>query len=238
MTWPFHASGVPACCMPDANCVSASYEDCIAAGGDPLGPGSTCCDTECHLLKWSQSPTINPDSPEPQCYWGWDEASAYDCAAPGCQIVADDYLCADQRPITDIHWWGSYLGWASQDPPLLSDPTAPDYFHIGLWSDVPAGVDAPHSHPGELIREWTVPRNDLDERYVGCDFHPDFPGPDSSFRYDFFIPRQEWHIQESVDPTVYWISIAAHYASGEPTIPWGWTASGSWGIPMINTFPV
>jgi hypothetical protein len=222
MTWPFPASGLPACCMPDASCVGASYDDCVAAGGDPLGPGSACCDVECRPLKWSQPPTFNPASPEPDCYWGWDEPSAYDCAAPGCQIVADDYLCDDQRPITDMHWWGSYLGWASQDPPLLSDPAAPDSFHIGLWTDVPAGVDAPYSHPGELIREWTVLRVDLDERNVGCDFHPDFPGPDTCFRYDFFIPRQDWHLQESADPTIYWISIAAHYATGEPTIPWGW----------------
>ncbi len=222
MDWPFPTLDLPGCCLPSGDCVSTPYDDCVAQGGDPLGPGSTCCEGECHPLKWSQPPTINPDSPEPDCFWGWDESSAYDCDLPGCQIVADDYACTAERPISDVHWWGSYLGWASQDPPLLSDPEAPDYFHIGIWTDVPAGVDPPYSHPGEMIREWTVARADLNERNVGCDFHPDFPGPDTCFRYDFAIPQEEWFLQESADPTIYWVSIAAHYATGEPTIPWGW----------------
>jgi len=222
MKWPFPGMEVSGCCLPDGYCISTTHNECLDLGGDPMGPGSSCCDGSCHPLKWAQPPTYNPASPEPDCFWGWDEPSAYDCVAPGCQIVADAYECTDQRPISDIHWWGSYLGWASQDPPLPSDPDAPDYFHVGIWTDVPAGVDAPHSHPGDLVTEWTVLRADLNERNVGCDFHPDFPGPDTCFRYDFEIPQEDWFLQESADPTIYWISIAANYETGEPTIPWGW----------------
>ncbi len=222
MSWPFPTLDLPGCCIPEGGCISTPHDDCVALGGDPLGPGSFCCDGGCNPLKWSQPPLINPASPNPDCFWGWDEVSTYDCAVPGCRIVADDWACTDRRPVTDIHWWGSYPEWVSEEPPALSDPGAPDYFHIGLWTDIPAGVDAPHSHPGEMFVEWIVPRSDLNERSVGCDFHPDFPGPDTCFRYDFAIPQEEWFVQESDGMTIYWISISAHHSTGEPTIPWGW----------------
>ncbi|MGD2108062.1 MAG: hypothetical protein PVI86_01595 [Phycisphaerae bacterium] len=222
MEWPFPGVEGSACCLPDGTCTDADHNVCVAAGGDPLGPGSNCCDGSCHDMKWVQPPLLNPASPEPICFWGWDEPSTYDCTAPGCQIVADDYECTDLRPISDIHWWGSYLGWQSADPPPLADPGAPDYFHVGIWTDVPAGVDGPFSHPGQLIQDWTVSRASLNERNVGCDFHPDFPGPDTCFRYDFTIPQEHWYLQESADPTIYWLSVSAHYPDGEPTIPWGW----------------
>ena len=63
------------------------------------------------------------------------------------QIVADDWFCDTPDPVTDIHWWGSFLGWT--DPEL---PALPRAFHIGIWTDVPAGVTDPFSHPGQMPR--------------------------------------------------------------------------------------
>jgi len=171
-------------------------------------------------LKWSQPPVRNPQSPEPNCFWGWDETSAFNgipvevgdgtggatnvvrIAVP---IVADDWLCKDQLPVTDVHWWGSYQGWNEDLPPGV----APDEFHIGIWTDRPAEIDRPWSHPEEMVWEMRVQRSDLREESVGCDFYPE-KGKDQCFRYNLQIPRERWFHQNPEPATrVYWIIISA-----------------------------
>lgn len=195
---------IMACCLPDGTCVDTTYMDCVNQMGDPQGPGTDCTTVVCHPIKWAQPPIFNPDSPHPECFYGWDEPSIYD----GYQVVADDWLCVEARPIADIHFWGSYADWEDLAPP----PDAPTMFHIGIWTDQPAGPGGvPPSHPMTLIHEWIVPRSDLNEHPVACDFHPDFmQTPDGCYRYDFDIPPDQWFYQEP-GPTVYWISIAAMY---------------------------
>jgi hypothetical protein len=204
---------IMACCLRSGACVDRTHDACVASGGDPQGPGTVCAGFVCSPLKWAQPPTFNYSSPHPECFWGWDEPSEYF----GDQIVADDWLCDDPTPITDIHWWGSYHGWNDIVPPQ----PGPVMFHIGIWTDVPAGFDYPWSHPGTMLWEWTVDPLDLNERPVACDFHPDFMTvPDGCFRYDFHIPLTEWFYQEPAS-TIYWLSIAPIYLS--PTdYPWGW----------------
>jgi len=157
---------------------------------------------------------LNPNSEFPDCFWGWDELTIYDYPA---WIVADDWLCTDDRPITEIHWWGSYWNWSEQTP----RSGGPVSFHIGIWKDVPASANVAWSHPGEMIWEWVVARADVKERWVGCDYHPDH-GTESCFRYEFTIPESEWFYQEP-GPTIYWISISGIYdfANNLPEI-WGW----------------
>ena len=205
-----------ACCLPDGSCVTAHSltNECASLGGDPHGPGTDCDTVVCRAVKWSQPPMYVPTSPHPECYLGWDVSSDYEFV-----IVADDWVCADERPVTEIHWWGSYQGWGDIEPP----PIAPDMFHIGVWTDVAAGVDQPFSHPGVMIFEWTVAPVELNERPVGCDFLVGItPAPDTCFRYDFAIPEAEWFQQEG-DLTIYWLSISAVYFGPAPTNEWGWT---------------
>jgi len=49
------------------------------------------------VVKWSQPPDlvygVNIQSTEVE------------------PIVADDWQCRDPRPVTDVHFWGSYIGW-------------------------------------------------------------------------------------------------------------------------------
>ncbi|NUN96668.1 MAG: hypothetical protein HUU16_10900, partial [Candidatus Omnitrophica bacterium] len=170
---------------------------------------------ELNIIKWSQPPVQNPMSPEPNCYWGWNEKSIYG----GDQLAADDWLCSDTRPITDIHWWGSYLNWQGEIPPA----TASSQFHIGIWTDIPAGASEPYSHPGVMVWQWIVARAELNERMVGCDA---FIGmaTETCFRYDYLIPPDQWFYQDPFPATrVYWISIGM---IPDPTpaeqFPWGW----------------
>jgi hypothetical protein len=163
-------------------------------------------------VKWPQIPKKKGDSDHPDCYWGWDESSVYSQA-----IAADDWYSGDERPVTDIHWWGSYQEWVQETPPM----TAPEQFHISIWTDVPGGVDKDWSHPGTLIWEILVNKNELNERCVGCDFYPPkMQEPEACFRYDFLLPPSNWFHPQS--NTVYWISIDAIYQSLPDQFPWGW----------------
>jgi hypothetical protein len=163
--------------------------------------------------KWSQPP-VEMDPCQPPTYYGWDEYSIYD----GMQIAGDDWLCVDQRPVSDIHWWGSYYGWDMPEPPQ----TAPIGFHIGIWTDVPAGVDLPYSHPGMMVWEYLADIAEVNEQWVGWDYHEQHP-MDTCFKYDLQIPEEMWFWQEGGD-TVYWLTISAIYATMPPPIDyyWGW----------------
>ncbi|MCO6436421.1 MAG: hypothetical protein J5J06_04980 [Phycisphaerae bacterium] len=222
-----------ACCLPDARCVETGHNDCVARGGDPQGPGTPNCQgVICSAIKWSQPPTFNPTSPTPECFWGWDEVSLFGFGP----VVADDWLCLDGRPVTDIHWWGSYSGWSDIMPP----PQAPMMFHIAIWTDVSVhdpGNQFPYSHPGMVIQEWYVDRQLLNEQPVACDFHPDFmQGPDGCYRYDFEIPEADWFVQENAC-TVYWLSIAAMYDTPPMDFPWGWkTRQPRWNDDAVRIF--
>ncbi len=167
-------------------------------------------------LKWMQWPLRNEDLDLPYTpyYIGWDVLSDYDDT-----FVADDWFCKAPRPVTDIHWWGSYALWDSAFPP----PVCPDSFHVGIWSDVKPDEFWDWSRPRELLWEIVVARSALHERAVENDFHPDYMSkPDTCFQYDYDIPMAKWFIQEG-DSTVYWLSIGAIYNDVVPdSFVWGW----------------
>ena len=166
-------------------------------------------------IKWAQRPEVALCNMLPGCFFGWDELSVY----ADKQIVADDWLCSDDRPITDIHWWGSFKGWASEKAP----PQMPDGFHIAMWTDVPAvpGTTG-FSHPGKVI--WQTYCKNYTYKFVGWDVDPHDMAPpwEATFYFEYDLPEAEWFWQ---DPSthIYWISIAADYAKpAELLHPWGW----------------
>ncbi|MBN1999946.1 T9SS type A sorting domain-containing protein, partial [candidate division KSB1 bacterium] len=164
-------------------------------------------------LKWSQPPIINLNSPEPDCYWGWDEESVHKVV-----IAADDWLCVNPQPVTAIEWWGSYMEWDTAAPP----PVAPYKFHIGIWTDTPATDEHPWSHPGNLRWVGTVERERANEKATRCDFYPEvMSGRDLAFHYLYEIPESDWFFQET-DETIYWLSIAAVYFDVPEHHRWGW----------------
>jgi hypothetical protein len=60
------------------------------------------------------------------------------------RLVADDWPCEANTPITAAVWWGSYIGYgyeACQDPQTASWmdlPVKPDHSLLNIWTDVPA----------------------------------------------------------------------------------------------------
>lgn len=167
-------------------------------------------------LKWSQPPVEFQPGLNPPVFYGWDEPSMYYQGPP---MVADDWKCTDPRPVTDIHWWGSFLGWTQPDIPAYMMPQG---FHLAIWTDVPVSADNPFSHPGRLVWEnfctsyqWNFAGYDKDPRGIYEN--------EACFQFFQKLKPEEWFYQDP-GPTgqnVYWLSIAAIY-TGAPDFQWGW----------------
>jgi hypothetical protein len=177
--------------------------------------------------KWSQPPIVLDPNHDPPMILGWDEYSNYHLPA-----VADDWECKDDRPVTDIHWWGSYHHWTQPFPPAL-----PRAFHIGIWTNVPVDPADPNSfsHPGDLVWEnycdnyvWNFAGYDKDPRNnLNFPGEPGFDEPvDACFQFTQLLSQDEWFYQEPTDdpnnPRIYWLSIAPRWDSNDIHPDWGW----------------
>ena len=134
-------------------------------------------------------------------------------------LVADDWRCEDPRPVTDVHFWGSYIGWQPDTaPPDFPQPSL-EGFVIRIYSDIPAGVDPlfPYSHPGDLL--YTAAVNNFTEELVASILLPDGTY-EHKFVYALDLP-QPFEQQEG---TIYWISIAARMPDAF-VYAWGWETS-------------
>jgi hypothetical protein len=192
-----------------------------------ISPNTTL--TKEYYKKWSQAAVVI-DANDPPLIQGWDEYSDYN----NPPIVADDWKCIDDRPITDIHWWGSFIGWNAPEPP----PVLPKSFHIGIWSDVPdPNADDPcdFSYPGQLI--WEHFCDNYVMNFAGYDVDPRLGDPDPNvpvepteacFQFNQLLSQKDWFYQEhdpcDVNGTVYWLSISAVWDPCQPIPPhnWGW----------------
>lgn len=164
-------------------------------------------------IKWNQPPMFDPSSTDTTCYWGWVEPSIISES-----YMADDWFCYDPRPVTCIRWWGSYTEWDSIIPP----ENAPQYFHIGIWTDDPNDEISDFRHPGELIREWFLSRDQVQETPGKSYFYPEVSDkPRTCFQYTFTPDPDGWFQQEG-DSNVYWLHIAAAYENSPEIHEWGW----------------
>lgn len=161
-------------------------------------------------IKWSQPPVRCAPT---NAFNGWNEESVMDSP----YVVADDWVCTNSGPVTDIHWWGSFIGWSEPDWPAL-----PDAFRIRIWSDIPAGTFNNYSQPGNIL--WETFCTNFTCRFVGWDIDPRDPNaaPEACFMFEQDLLEDEWWWQ-GPGTNIYWLSIEAVYRSGQaPEYPWGW----------------
>lgn len=199
-----------ACCYPDGTCADDQPVDvCLSDGGYPLGAGTNCESVTCDMTKWVQPPVSA--YPE-RVYLGWNEISDW-WYGP---VVADDWICNTNDPVTDVHWWGSFLEWTSPDLP----PMMPTHFHILIWSNDPNSAGLP-PRPGRVIHEILCYNYSVE--FAGWDYDPRLDRYEACFKFEQDLLPQEYFYQ-STNSGLYWITIAACY-NGEPTMhPWGWKA--------------
>nr|QNO54163.1 hypothetical protein LIOOIKKA_00005 [Methanosarcinales archaeon ANME-1 ERB7] len=132
-------------------------------------------------------------------------------------IVADDWRCEDPRPVTDVHFWGSYIGWETETEKPQSRLPGVKGFVIRIYEDVPTGVDQRYSHPGKLSHEAKV--EEFEENYVASILHPD-----ETYEHKVYYSMDLPEPFEQKEGTIYWISIAA-IMPDEYKYPWGWETS-------------
>lgn len=154
---------------------------------------------------------------------GWDVHATY------YEGLADDWQCSESGPVTDLHWWGSWLGDVVDEI---------EFFHISIWSDDPVGNQ---NVPGEdTANQWSKPLERL--------WHQDFYPTDFTSRYwgqglqGWYDPGNEEVIYENHDDVyqyninfidnpfyqtegeIYWLEISAKLPFGT-SATWGWKSS-------------
>ncbi|CAD7773481.1 hypothetical protein DMNBHIDG_00769 [Candidatus Methanoperedenaceae archaeon GB37] len=137
--------------------------------------------------------------------------------------VADDWLCLDASPVSDLHFWGSYPGWEEQNPgPLMTPPPGVEAFRIQVYSNAPATSPQDFSRPDKLLYEVWV--KDFTETYVASIFHFWDEKWEHKYRYDLDLPRIFWQKRDKI----YWLNISA--IPKNPDYLWGWESSmDRWG---------
>jgi len=139
----------------------------------------------------------------------------------GNKVLADDFLCTQSGPITDIHIWGSWLYNAR-------DPNAK--FHLSIHADNPVGTGGlNYSTPGQTL--WAMDLTPAHQRlYANAPenfFDPNTStilGPDTEvWQYNFYIdPVVAWSQQVG---TIYWLDVQYLPSAPFTTNLFGWKTS-------------
>jgi hypothetical protein len=178
------------------------------------------------------TPPSNP--PPPQCVEGPGVKfvqppktdGGWDVWDSGPWVLADDFICTNTGPITDIHIWGSWLN-DIVDP----NPT----FWVGVYDDVPAITNGPAiipSRPGTNLvwQQWFGPGQYAQE-FVGAGIEqfmdpgpPAVMGPDSKEYYYCFYPSNLVQRGTTASPKIYWLAVYTMPSQGTSTL-FGWKNS-------------
>jgi hypothetical protein len=174
--------------------------------------------------KWDQPPDMT---------FGENMPTFLKPSAPPGIVRADDFI-SDGRRITDIHWWGSYLGYATNEPGPVEPPSGshsrPAGFHLSWHTDIPADASGQgYSMPGDLLTNIFIPFGLCHEVYFGTVTqewkHPEYFEHEFQYYVDLLntnIPMDgAWYEQRG---TTYWLNIQA-----ELDVEWGGQEHAGWG---------
>lgn len=145
-------------------------------------------------------------------------------------ILADDFLCTNTEPITDIHIWASYVN--------DTQPTTNAIYTLSIWSDVPAGTGGTnYSQPG--IKLWTEAftngqyqvrrwNSNAVERFWNPDLGPTsiFPMDTNIWQYNFYPTNPFIQYGTPAAPITYWLSVTVRQAA-PGTVGWK-TSTNHW----------
>jgi hypothetical protein len=174
------------------------------------------------IAKWSQLPDMN-------------DGHQFSSEIKVPSIVADDWICPDGRPVTDIHWWGGY--WAPTAEGQYSDysdglttvltPGTLQTFTINIWSNEPAGGPEPYSRPGGILATYVFDLADAHEAFYGTTV---LSGRNL---YEYYVDLPQPFNQ--VQGTTYWLTIKADMPA--TSVQWGWQESNDHRVsPAVNDY--
>ena len=178
--------------------------------------------------KWYQQPDCNNGLDVES--WGLWSDGLYQ---PGPRMVADDWWC-DGRPVVGVKWWGSYIGWETNNPAMPPPPAIrPVAFKLTWYTDIPASGGG-FSQPGVVLATNIYPLGAFGAPVSGpglvaeqnyCVTPLGYIAPnvfEHEYEYEvIFKADEEWNEKEG---RVYWLSIEALYPQGNQPgpNPWGW----------------
>jgi hypothetical protein len=131
-------------------------------------------------------------------------------------LLADDFICTNTGPVSDIHLWGSWLNDQAQTNSIV--------FWLGIYDDVPTNAINQYSHPGTnlLWQQWFNPgqyaemiwTNNAQEQFLDPGTSNTLGG-DSVVWYYCFYPTNAF--QQTGTPTnskTYWLAAYAQLPVG------------------------
>ncbi len=142
-------------------------------------------------------------------------------------LRADDWIC-DGRPITDIHWWGSYMGWKSDEVGTITNPIPwPTNAHYRLLGfDLSWHKDI-GCLPGAAITNIFVDIEDCYEVFYGTIDHNGTFEHEYQYYVDLLDVDGPWN---EVKDEHYWLNIQAVFPQSfvpgnDPIDGWGWVTT-------------
>lgn len=195
---------------------------------DIHGQPTTPCDWNPNdPAKWLQMPDVSPTGIDIRV----------DSNDNNSRILADDFKCTQTGPITDFHFWGSWLNDVKSEIDRLT---------ISLYSDVPDpdGTGPGFSQPGALLWQHifvpgqfseklfaTVPPDALGQKQYEwfwdpfTTIAPDPYGDQNVWQYDLCIDPTMAFVQQgtAANPIIYWAAVQVHVKQGAAAPPqFGW----------------
>jgi hypothetical protein len=192
-----------------------------------------------YKMHWPQLPDLQPTGMDVWATYPYPSATG-----PLAKVLADDFLCTETGPITDIHIWGSWLNNIyPTHPDGTADPAAVS-FKLSIHADIPAvtlpGGTVAHSRPGELLWEDYFTPGDprLKTRLYATGVQEQFYDPNIDqiigddnevWQHNFLIDPATAFLQKgtATDPKVYWLDVLAvtDPIAGITPAVWGWKTS-------------
>lgn len=161
--------------------------------------------------------------------------------------LADDFLCTNTGPVTDIHLWGS---WLTNNVGFVTN------FWLGIYDDVPAVTNAASgqiapSHPGTNLL-WSQDFGPADYSYSPsgtgneCFYNPGnnvVLGSDNQAFFYCFYPTNPFVQQgTATQPTNYWLAVTAQLYDSNTWFGWKTSISnyndGAVWIPALGGKPL
>jgi hypothetical protein len=151
--------------------------------------------------------------------YGWD------VKVTSPKILADDFLCTDPLPITDIHFWGSWEG------DVVGQITS---IHLSIHDDLPGAYPSQPKDPP--IWEKDVDESEFTIRQWWEEGDQGWYDPNTGYYHQYdhtkiyqvniLMDRSQWFWQEGTetDPIVYWLDIQVTVADPINT-DFGWKTS-------------
>ena len=159
---------------------------------------------------------------------GWDVRianSRREPTEPLEWVVADDWRCTSSGPVTDVHFW---VSWMEEVEDNIEN------IHLSIHFDIPAGPGGtPHSRPADDPPPWQgdFGPNDFTMQHAGTGdqgwFDPPFEESSRPDHQNFYqinivdIPEPF----EQVEGTIYWLDISVDLRGEAETGKLGWKTS-------------